>query len=472
MRAKIDARLKNIVLRMARTHKGLGVRLLAKRIQEQYGTALSKSAVQNILQQACVKASKGRKASLLRYARKDIVPCGILLLKAIDTHIGIFDAVTDELRMYFARMRPELLRKIIMLVTFASYRGLAVNMAAKEPGFLRIADLGSYPARKVKFFLSRIADYKPLVNIEKIKPQCERISTVKFYFGNNTIGYTDASFSTMWDSPCRIGHFSQPYYYVHMRLSDMLKDELLILQYTKSFNYLSPLAISFIDGLAAGITKVELLNPSGAVIHQENYAIAKVSFLIGYYPKIITKGIAFLEKEQRFKKVEGFWQDVIYAYILTRFSQPKNNKGIITNSILLKTTKKSLPTWAILTDKRTNIAALLKRYLLLWPYREKTFLEDMKIIERSYISDESKKDTSAPSFGSLTLEKEEDFLQIAQWLAALFSERVAEAKLKELTGEYVNGKEFCRLVTKSPPAFKEKCNMNCFSLAGKRVILF
>ncbi|MEI8349601.1 MAG: helix-turn-helix domain-containing protein [Candidatus Omnitrophota bacterium] len=471
MRAKIDARLKNLVVRLAKSNKGLGVRLLAKLIKEKHGIALSKSAVQNIFKQGHIKQSRGRKTYLSRYQRKDIVPCGFLLLKAIDSQVGLFDLLTDQLRMYFARMQPALLKKIIMLVTFSSYQGLTTKVSAREPGFLRITDLRSYPARKVKFFLSRIADYKPLVTVEKIKPLLEPVSTVKFYFGNNTVGYTDANFSTIWDSPCRISHFFQPYYYVLSRLSAMLRDQTLILYYTQSFNYLSPLVVSFIDGLATGITKVELLGPSGAVIHQENHAIPKLSFLIGYYPKIIAKGMTFLEKEQHFKKVEGFWQDLSYAYILTRFSQPKGNKGIITNSILVKTIKKSLPSWAVLTDKRTNIAALLKRYLLLWPYREKTFLEDMKIIERSYVFEESKKDTQLPALTSLTLEKESDFLHIAELLAALFSARVAQAKFKELSGEYVTGKESCRLVITSPPAFKEKFNMNCFFLGGKRVIL-
>ena len=100
------------------------------------------------------------------------------------------------------------------------------------------------------------------------------------------------------------------------------------------------------------------------------------------------------------------------------------------------------------------------------------FLEDMKIIERSYTFEEKRSESQLPALANIILEKESDFAQFAEILAVIFRERIAEVKFKEMTGEYIPGKDFYRLILKSPEVFKEKFNTSCLSLGNRRVILF
>jgi len=391
MRVKTNSINKNLILSEAKRNPHLGVRGLSRLLKEKHQLNISKSTISTVLKTKGTQSARGRKKHLLLYQGKSIQDCGLLLLKAIDSQVGFYDFLKEELRAYFPHLSVNLIKKLIIMFSFSSYIGGQVEKNVKRPGFLRLCECFFYPAKSVKYFSLRTVNYKPAISLEKIKERLKLVSTVKFYFLNETIGFSDAKLTTLWDGPCNIDDFFMPLYHVRASVSRLLKDKTIIIGYTKSFDYLSTLTISFISGISSGINKIELLDEKGKVLERIECNLSNPAFLMGYYPKILNKGAAFLEKAKRFKRLLLIESETFYVPVLTRFSQPKGNQAVILNNILTKTKERMLPNWAVLTDRKTNLAYLLKKYLLVWPYMERVFLGDMKTIENYFLNKESKK---------------------------------------------------------------------------------
>ncbi|MFA5008581.1 MAG: hypothetical protein WC546_05110 [Candidatus Omnitrophota bacterium] len=465
---------KNLILTEARRNPYVGVRALSKLLKEKHQLDISKSTVSAVLKAKGISSALGRKKHLLLYQGKLIKDCGLLLLKAIDSQLGLFDFLKEELRAYFPHLAANEISKLTAMFSFSSYIGGDIGKNIKRPGFLRICGCYFYPAKSVKYFSSRIINYKPAISLGKIKERLTLVSTIKFYFLNNTTGFTDAKLTTLWDSPCNIENFFVPLYQLKANLLRLLKDKTIIIGYTKSFDYLSSLTIDFVDGISSGIKRIELLDKNGKVLEKIGCDLENPALIMGYYPKILNKGAAFLEKAKRFKalantNIEG---PILYVPVSTRFSQPKGNKAVILNNILIKNKERMLPSWAVLTDKKTNLAGILKKYLFIWPYMEKAFLSDMKIIENFFLNKETKKDLVKYIPDILNFEKESDFAQITNIFAALFKEQFGEGSFAQGEGQYILGKDFCKIVIKSLPLdIKKEINNTCLYIGGKRVFV-
>lgn len=471
MRTAVNYKLKSLVLREAKKNPYLGVRQIAALLNQKHKITISKSTVDNIIRAKGIKAKRGRKLQALLYQRKEIKDCGLFLLKALDSQAGLFDVLTGELQLYFPRLNAEWLKKIITLAAFSGYLAGSIETNAKRSGFLRLADMAYYPSRKVKYFIGRLSGYKPAVSLDKVKRNLQAVSTIKFYFANNQTGFCDAQMTAFWDSPCVLSNFFAAFYRVRERVLTMLKNKLIMVGYTKSFDSLSPLVVSFVEGLSSGIKKIELLGADDKVLETLPCEMLKPSFLIGYYPKIFAKGMIFLEREKRFKKLTVL-EEFFYTSVLTRFSQAKTNKGIILNNILIKFKEKSLPSWGFITDKRTTFSGFLEKYLLLWPYPEKTFLDDIKLIEKSFFTKEERKDLPGLIPAGVSFENTGDSAKAAEILASLFREQAGNFELKALSGELVIGKNSCQAVLKGMPgSIKQKFNNLCLYLGDKRVFL-
>jgi hypothetical protein len=464
--------LKNIILSEAKRNPHLGVRDISRILKEKHALNISKSTISTILRAKGIKSTPGRKKHVLLYQSKLIKDCGLLLLKAIDSELGLYDLLKDGLRAYFPSLNANLLKKLITMFSFSSYIGGNIEDAAKRPGFLRLCECFSYPAKNVKYFSSRTANYKPAISLEEIKKRIRLVSTIKFYFQNNSTGFSDAKLTTLWDGACNIDDFFMPLYYVKAKLSRLIKDKTIIIGYTKSFDYLSPLTVRFIDGISSGINKIELLGEGGKVLEKIECNLSSPVFAIGYYPKILGKGASFLEKAKRFKRLPAATGSGLYVPVLTRFSQSKGAQAVILNNILIKNKEKMLPNWAVLTDRKTNLADLLKKYIFIWPYMEKSFLSDMKIIENFFMNKEGKKNLGAHIPDILSFEKDADFKQVADILAVIFKEQFKETALINNYGQYILGKDFCKIVMKSVSAeTKKEINNTCLYVADRRVFV-
>lgn len=471
MRATIDYRTKSLVVRQVRKNPYLGVRQIARFLKEKYGLSISKSSVAGIIKSKGIENKRGRKEEALLYNRQTIRDCGLFLLKAIDSYVGLSDALTEELKLYFPRLNSPWLKKIILFSAFSGLIGGSYEKNAKRNGFLRLADMYVYPVRKLRYFYGRLSNYKPVVSLGNVQNNAELISTVKFSFENNTASFLDAKMATFWDSPCNLTAFFAPLYWVKERLLRMFKDRAIYVNYTKSFDYLSPSVVNFIEALRAGIKRVDFLSPQNKVLESLPGESLKPSFLVGYYPKIFTKAVIFLEKEKRFKKLTVL-DDIFYTAILTRFAQAKTTKGVILNNLLIKFKENSAASWGLLSDRRTNLEPFLQKYLLFFPYTEKTFLEEMKVIESSFFSREEKKDLCKFVPAVISLENESDCVKIADILYSLFKEEVGTLDLKEKAGQLSLGKDYCRIILKDTPAsIKRKFNALCFYLGTKRVFV-
>lgn len=468
----MDFKFKNIILNEAKRNPHLGVREISKLLKEKHQLDISKSTVSIILRAKGIKSARGRKKHILLYQSKIIKDCGLLLLKAIDSELGFYDLLKDELRAYFPHLNANLIKKLITMFSLSSYIGGHIEENAKRPGFLRLCECFFYPAKSAKYFSSRTINYKPAISLEKIKEQIRLISTIKFYFQNNSTGFSDAKLTTLWGGLCNIDDFFMPLHYVKTKLSKLIKDKTIIIGYTKSFDYLSALTSRFIDGISSGINKIELLDKGGKVLERIECNLSSPVFAIGYYPKILGKGASFLEKAKRFKRLPLVEGEILYVPVLTRFSQSKGAQAVILNNILIKNKEKMLPNWAVLTDRKTNLAYLLKKYMFIWPYMEKSFLNDMKIIENFFLNYESKKNLSPHIPHILNFEKEADFKQIADILAAIFKEQFKEADFINNCGQYILGKDFCKIVIKSlSPETKKEINNACLYIGDRRVFV-
>ncbi|MFA5337113.1 MAG: hypothetical protein WC330_02115 [Candidatus Omnitrophota bacterium] len=466
----MNPNLKNVILNEARNNPYLGVRGISSLLKEKHQLNVSKSTISAVLKAKGIQFTRGRKKHILLYKSKSIQDCGLLLLKAIDSQAGLYDFLKEELRAYFPHLSVNSIKKLLMMFSFSSYIGGNIEKNAKRPGFLRLSECFSYPAKNVKYFSSRTLNYKPSISLGLIKERLTLVSTVKFYFLNSTTGFSDAKLTTLWDGLCNIDDFFMPLHHVKASVSRMLKDKTIIIGYTKSFDYLSKLTISFISGVSSGVSKIELLDEKGKVLDKIECNLTSPAFMMGYYPKILSKGAAFLEKVKRFKRLSLIEGEILYVPVLTRFSQLKVPQAVILNNILTKTKERMLPNWAVLTDKKANPANLLKKYLLIWPYMERIFLGDMKAIENYFLDKGNKKNLVKHIPGILNLEKESDFKQIADILVGVFKEQFKEIAFTNSFGQYTLGKDFCKIVMeKLPLETKKEINNACLYIGDRRV---
>jgi hypothetical protein len=467
---KINKKIKKIVEREKKKHLYLGVRKLANLLKEKYAIKISKTSIHKIISSQGIKEKKGRKSYILLYGRKKTKYAGLFFLRCIDREINFFDYLTEELGLYFPKLEKEILKKIIILVSFSSFLGENLKDGIYKEGFLKLVDLYHLPNYKINYFFKNLLNYKPVISLQNFKNGLKFASTIKFYFEKEDMGYCDAKFCTFWDNPSILGDFSLGLFRAKERLEEMVKEKVIMINYTKSFDYLSPLVFKFVEGLSKGIRKIEILGEKEVLEKIETVGL-RPTFFIGYYPKILSKGVSFLERNKRFKKF--LWREkeaIYYAPFLTRFLQPKKNKGVILNNVLIKKKTTFSPSWGIITNKKENISYFLKKYLFFWPYLEEGFLEEIEKIHNFYFQKKEEKDIRDYFPQYLRLEKEQDFAQISHILLLIFKEKIGDLDIKNLEGEIVIGKDFYKVLLKNDfPSLKRKFNQNSFYINKKRV---
>jgi hypothetical protein len=102
---------------------------------------------------------------------------------------------------------------------------------------------------------------------------------------------------------------------------------------------------------------------------------------------------------------------------------------------------------------------------------ESVFLEEIEQIEKSYaITDDNKKDFQDFIPKTISLEKEQDFTNIAQILCSILKEEVKIADLKGKKGQIIPAKSHIAITIRNIPSkTKDQLNKACLYLNNKRV---
>jgi len=471
-RSKISAQIKTKIIRLKKRNPHLGVRRISEILKKNYKADVSKSAVSQILRAAGQKTERGRKKSLLLYKGKAIEECGLLLLRSMDSEINLFDHLAKEFASYFPKTSHAILKKIIILVSFSAFLGWDLKDRSAQVTLLRLADLYNFPSRKVSNFVKVLNKAKPAVSFEALRDSLSSVSTVRVSFANGYEGYCDGRLSTFWERPCFLKDFSSSLDKTKKMLEEMIKENAIMISYTKSFDYLSSATFDFIGGLSKGIKKIELLGERSEVLEEiplGTEQVLKPSFFIGYYPRAFTKGAVFLEKRGRFKKLNLLDEDFFYAPVVTRVLQAET-KGLILNNVILKRRKDGLISWGFFTNKQKNLDRFIKKYVYLWPSMEEGFLEEIK--ERAKPSSASRKELKDFLPLELTINSIQSLKGLVEILSELFKERIGDINLKAKEGNIVLGKDFCKIFIKGfSRQIKKTFNNSCLYLDKRRVFL-
>ncbi|MFH1519367.1 MAG: helix-turn-helix domain-containing protein [Candidatus Omnitrophota bacterium] len=471
--------LRKIVLQEKRRAPHLGVRLLSGLLQQKHKITISKSAVNKILTSSGLKEKRGRKKSLLIYKGRTLEHCGLFLLRCLDYQVGIFDYLSQELKNYFPKLTKDLLKQLIILTSFSALINEQPQKSAQREGFLRLAGLRTLPASKLSYFQHQLSQHKPQIDLGPLRDSLILVSSLKFYFNNGYCSYFDAKMSTFWNGPCRIAEFFLPLRSATKLIQGMIESKTIIIGYTKSFGYLSPLTFDFLQAIDKGIEKIEFLDPRGRVIEQKRINLSKVSFFIGYYPEAISKGISFVARPSNFKSF--FWGGVgelLCASVLTKVAQHEGKQQLMINNVLIKPAAASLPTWGLLTGNisrnKLRVASFLKKYLYLWPQAQKRFIEDMRAIEEFLVTTSKNKGYLTKMLPQkLNFKEMLDFSRVGQILSAVFKEIIWGWEPKNKAGSLVWGQDYLGVsLSKMPKQAKEAFNKGCFYLDQRRVFLF
>lgn len=474
LRMKITQHVRTLIIKENNNNPHGGVRELASLLKEKYNLQISKSSIHSVLKAKGLPVKKGRKKHIFKYKKQLVEDCALFLLKSINYEIGLFEYVSGELQVYFSRIKRELLEKFIILLSFSSFLGRPVMESVNRKGLLKLSDLYNLPVRQYKKFLARLKECKPVIAIDTLKKNFQPVSSIKFYFNNGSTGYCDAMTNTFWDSFCYVRDFFLPLENVRKKIEVFLDNKVIMVNYTRSFDYLSLLVLNFIEGISSGINSIQLLDGQGKVLEDIKVSPGKFSYFIGYYPRIISKGMVFLEKSRQFRKLSWEQWPVFYSVVLTRFLQPKTSKGIILNNVFISRKKKFLPCWGIVTNQKDNLADWIKQYLFCWPYMENRFTREMEIFEKFYSQDQAGMSLEKLIPRQLTLEKEEDFAVLGEILLSLFQHRIGSLTLNNDRDGYLRiGKGFCRIYLDKNLALntRDKFNDACFYINGRRVFL-
>jgi len=476
---KITPSLEKLVLKVKYKFPYLGVRDLADLLAKKHKVKISKSAIHNILKQKGLKQKPGRKRALSLYKTEVMPNCGLILISSIDYQIGLFEHIANELKPYFARINKELLKKLVILTAFSSFIGEELPKSIKRKGFLKLVGLNRLPLNKIKLFNKRLIQYKPILSLKSVKENVRIVSTIKFYFNNGDCGFCDAKMSSFWDGPCKFDEFFLPLRAAKAQIEKMLAEKEIFVGYTKSFDYLSPLAFNFIKGIESGVEKIDFLDEAGRRLDQLGVALGRIHLFFGYYPEIVSKGIEFLTHPKRFRRFS--WSELgefFCSPVLMKFAHPKEKQALSLHNILIKERTSSLPEWGLLTtlditNKKADLGILLKKYLYLWPYVMKDFFKDIEDIEKALLAPSESKDylkdmlPRALSFSSAL-----DFVRLGQILAVMFKEIIGGWEPKGKSGSFTLHKDYIRvLLSKAPRDLKKKANKAGLYIDKRRVFI-
>lgn len=476
---KITDKDKRLILKEKRNNPYLGVRALSTKIKDKYNIEISKSTIHKIFKKQGIKSKPGRKETSLLYQKRKVKECGFILLKALDSHLGIFKYLQDELNIYFPRLSKELLYKFIFLVSLSNLSGGNLRQNIEQSGFLRIAGLKRFPVKKFNYFKNKLTKYKPIADLEPVKEKLIFVSSIKFYFKNGSQGICDAKMATLWQDICDVDYFYLPLFGALSLFNQMLKNKLIIIGYVKSFDYLSALAFNFVKGVQSGVKRVEFLDQKGKIVYKTAIEQERLRFILGFNSKILAQGTEFLVKSKAVTCLN--LADMGEYYLrdcFIKFLQPTDNQYIELNNVLIKKSKKLSAFWGILSlgeakNVKLNWDKIVKSYFKFWPDINNAFENDLKVIQKSFLSQNKVFPLANILPSHLKLGNINAFSRLGQLVSVLFKEMLNGWEPKGKKGDFVETSQFIKVfIEKCPKKVKRKFNHCSFLIRGKRVVLF
>ena len=468
--AKIGRDLEGIIKREQRKNPYLGVRKLSLLIKDKYGLTVSKSAV-NVVLAKSGKSAYGRKPYSVMYKRAGSKNTGFLALLCFDVKIGLIDSVTGGLRAYFPRVKVDFLRKITALLILSPFMD-ETSDTAKNKELFKIAGFNLFPSRKADNLICKIRELKPVISTREIKKGLKTVSSVKFHFKGGKDVYCDAKFSTLWEAPCHFSHFHTTLNHTKALLNKFIKDNIIMINYTKSFDYLAPLTVDFISGLGAGVSAIDIISVDKVVLESISFqSPLKFDFLIGYHPKILARGAFVQRYKGRFKRVKVALGELFYNYFVTKFFQPETDKTMMAGNIIISRKSRGGPSWGVITNCQKDKARALQKYISFWPYLEEVFLEDMEIINKYFLTSPEVKKISAVLPPEVILEEKAGFKPFADALWDIFTAAGGETAILHKQGEIFTSRDVYKILLKNlPSGVKSAFNKTILLLNDKRVI--
>jgi len=465
---KITPDLEKLLLQEKANSPYLGVRTLASLLKEKHQIILSKSAIHRILQfHSPFPKKRGRTKISYSKVNKTIENCGLILLKCLDSQIGLLSHINKELKPYFPQISEDLLEKLIISRVFASLIGATPQEMLQKQGFSRLIN-GRFSTDRINFFNDVLSQNKPVISLKPVKENLKFAASIKLYFNNNHSVYCDAKMATFWNENCDIGYFFLPRKAAVQRIEQMIKAKTLIIGYTKSIDYLSQATFDFIQNINSGLEKIQFISFDGSPLSEIKVSLPKINLIIGYYPKQIKKGLMPADRPAQFRRV--FWKELggyFYANTLTELSQPQAKEKVMLINVPIKQKMSQFPNWSLLISpgavKDIKTEALLKQYLYFRPYPDISFIEEMEIIEKSLLA------VKVPDEYLLKILPEKlafgqpfVFFQIGQILSALFKELIWGWEPKNSSGCLSKTKTYIEIAIKNTPrqakiAFNQAC---------------
>lgn len=477
-KTKITYEIKKRVIDQKKSNPYLGVRALSKGLKQEYNLDLSKSSIYKILRDNKKQVTKkGRKPSLLLYkGRNNIDSAEFLLLRALDSDIGLFDALVDELKFYFSKIGPSLLKKLIMLAAFSAYSPGNLADNAEKKDLLKVVGLYKFPRTKWDHFIQGLKRVEPMLSFSQLEKDIRIVTAVKFNFCNGYSGYCDGFFSTFWDEPVSIPDFCPSFRHTKRILNHFVEKNTIMVHYTKSFDYFSPLVVNFVKGMQRGLVSIEILGSKGRVLDKIAFQSKfKPHFCIGYSPKGMKPNAVFLMGKTKKHKISLNQNEFSARLSLAEFSQAFDRQRVVTSNVLLSPFGGTEAFWGGITNKKKALSFYLKDYFLLWPHPEKGFLNDISLIKQSFLSPQQSLRNLDEFFPEkFILRKDDDFKKLSEILVSIFKHRVENISFrKDLRGSFVKGKSYFKvIIPKLPLKSKRKFNRCCFHFVEyKRVFL-
>ncbi|MCF7872882.1 MAG: hypothetical protein K9L80_01575 [Candidatus Omnitrophica bacterium] len=475
MKKKVDARLKKIILSQHKNHPDLGVRKLTALLEKNHGLSVSKSTIHSILKANKIKLKKGPKEALTTYKKKSLDECGLILLRCIDNYLGLFDYLTDELNIYISKLKKDLLNKFLVLSSLAAISGRNFNQTVRKKSYQRLAGIYHFPVKKFSYFSSQIKRYKPTAEVLSLGNNLTIISGIKIVFKDGSYIFSDSKMATLWDSSPEIEYFFSPLKYSQDRLTKMVREGLFIIGYTKSFDRFSPLVFKLIKGFEKGVSKLEFLDTKSKVVSQIEVK-KRIGFILGYYPKGVSKGIKFKERKKRYSRLHFSQLGTFYIFnILSELLKTTDDESVISNNVLIRNKDYGLPNWGLVVSERkiskNKLKEIVKNYFYLWPNLEKDFFEGTKMIEQSFLTgDKQKGEITGIMPHKLSFSQEKDFARVGQLLLVVFKEVVEGIEPKRKSGFLSTGKDYISVVLEGlSSSVVKRLNQQAFFLDQKRV---
>lgn len=460
-----------VVLRERKKKSYPGCRKLAVLIEKKYSLKISKSTINNILKGKGIKEVKGRKEQVFFYTGGKPVFLGAYLLKAIDEEIGFFNYIADCLKVIYPPKGGLSLKKLILFLCFSFF---LKEDEKKAYSTLKASGLKSVPIKAINNFLKRIYICSPKINFANLKGRLEKVFSLGLLFGNGKMLFCDGPFKMLSSYPGAKKGSSTYLCGGEKALERMKKLNTLMIFSASGFNHFSPPVFHLINSIKTGLKRVDFLDGKSKALKSRAFSGFKPSFLMGYYPRSISKSIRFIKKP-RFKKVEFAPFGSFYLGVgVSEFTAAGAGKKVKLANILIKRNKYAFPCWGMIADKKPCLE-IIKEYFYRWPYLDGMFREDFEAGKKSHSysagANKKNKDILPPplAFNS--------FLQVRKIMEVLYSilkKRIGCIEKRDmfLKGAASKGKGIITIsIKKMPVSLKKRINKVPLYVEGKRLLI-